>query len=208
MLREVACHIAWLSRDYNGFSANLDALAVHYSHHPGLRAQHARWVRKGKERFHKLLAVLEKANASTDWTARLADGVSTQGGEDAGYNLLTFVLDELQTDAGQLYRLNTSGRFQLVASRPDTEEPTLVAAAARSLANWLNSDEIQTADQDSEAAAMLDSQGRSYVPLWLTKPARADEVNGLVLANCSAAQLAKLSPAFVKAVAMHLEALA
>jgi hypothetical protein len=33
-------------------------------------------------------------------------------------------------------------------------------------------------------------------------------VSGLVLANCSPEQLAKLSPAFVKAVAMHLDALA
>jgi hypothetical protein len=107
-----------------------------------------------------------------------------------------------------LYRVNANGKFQLVASRPDTEEPTLVAAAARSLENWLCSDEIQTADETSETATMVDSQGRSYVPLWLTKPSRADEVSGLVLANCSADQLSKLSPAFVKAVAMHLDALA
>jgi len=207
-LRETACHIAWLAKDYNSFSSHLDALGSHYAHHPGLRAQHARWVRKGKERFRKLLVVLEKANAAKDWSARLADGVSTQGGDEAGHNLLTFVLDELQIEAGQLYRVNTNGKFQLLASRPDTEEPTLVAAAARSLENWLCSDEAQTADETSETTTMVDSQGRSYVPLWLTKPSRADEVNGLVLANCSADQLSKLSPAFVKAVAMHLDALA
>jgi hypothetical protein len=208
MLRETACHIAWLAKDYNAFSSHLDALGSHYAHHPGLRAQHARWVRKGKERFRKLLVVLEKANAAKDWTARLADGVLTQGGDDAGANLLAFVLDELQIESGQLYRMTASGKFQLLASRPDTEEPTLVAAAARSLENWLCSEELQTADEASESPTMVDSQGRSYVPLWLTKPSRADEVSGLVLANCSADQLAKLSPAFVKAVALHLDALA
>jgi hypothetical protein len=207
MLREVACHVAWLAKDYNVFSAQLDALGAHYGQHPGLRAQHARWIRKGKERFRKLLVVLEKANAAKDWSARMPEAVSTHAGEDAGHNLLAFVLDELQIDAGQLYRVNASGRFQLVAARPDTEEPTLVAAAARSLDDWQNSDEVQTADE-SETSAMMDSQGRNYLPLWLTRPGRAEEVSGLVLANCSAEQLGKLSPAFVRAVAVHLDALA
>jgi hypothetical protein len=206
-LHEAACQIAWVAKDYNAFSRHLDALGAHYAHHPGLRAQHARWVRKGKERFRKLLVVLEKANVAKDWSSRLSDGVSTQGSEDAGHNLLAFVLDELRSEAGQLYRVNASGKFELLAARPDTDEPTLVAAAARSLVNWLCSDELQTGDLETDSSAMLDSQGRSYVPLWLTKPSRADEVNGLVLANCSAEQLAKLSPAFVRAVAVHLDAL-
>lgn len=207
LLREVACQVAWLARDYNTFSAQLDALGTNYGAHPGLRAQHARWVRKGKQRFRKLLVVLEKANAAKDWSSRIGEGFTTSAGEDGGQNLLAFILDELEVHAGQLYRVSSRGKAELLASQPDAEEPALLAAALRSLDNWFSSDESQTADEETEAAGMFDSQGRSYVPLWLMKPGRADEVAGLVLAHCTADQLGKLSPAFVKAIAVHLEAI-
>jgi hypothetical protein len=205
MLHEVACEIAWLAKDYQGFSAHLDALGAYYSHHPSLRAQHARWVRKGKERFRKLLVVLEKADAIRSWSSRMTDGVSTNA-DDAGNDLLAFVLDELQADAGQLYRVDKAGKLQLAAARPDTEDPALVAAAAHSFEQWHGSDDETTADDD-EPVTLRDSSGRAYVPLWLAKPAKPNELVGLLLVRCSAEQLAQLKPAFVKAVAMHIEAL-
>jgi hypothetical protein len=209
MLYEVGCQIAWIAKDYNAFSTQVGALAAYYAHHPGLRAQHARWVRKGQERFRKLLAVLEKTNSAKDWNARITQGALTQGGgDDAGSNLLAFVLDELEVESGQLYRVSPDGKMQLIASRPDTEEPALVAAAARSLDSWFSDDEQQTADPGTETSVIADSQGRTYLPLWLTKPSRSNQVSGLVLASCTQDQLAKLNPAFVKAVAMHLDSLA
>lgn len=209
MLYEVGCHIAWLARDYNAFSSQVASLAAYYANHPGLRAQHTRWIRKGQERFRKLLAVLEKTNTARDWASRLSQTATTQGGgDDAASNLLAFVLDELQVESGQLYRVGAQGNIQLLASRPDMEEPALVAAAARSLEGWFSADDAQTADDASESSVILDSQGHAYVPLWLTKPTGKNELSGLVLASCSAEQLATLSPAFVKAVAMHLESLA
>jgi hypothetical protein len=207
MLYEVGCQIAWIAKDYNAFSTQLGALGAYYSHHPGLRAQHARWVRKGQERFRKLLAVLEKTSSAKDWNARLTPAVTQGGGDDAASNLLAFVLDELEVDSGQLYRVSSEGKLQLMAARPDTEEPALVAAAARSLDGWFGGDEEQTADSGSETSAIADSQGRTYLPLWLTKPSRSNELSGLLLANCSPEQLGKLNPAFVKAVAVHLESL-
>jgi hypothetical protein len=208
MLYEVGCQIAWIAKDYNAFSTQLGALGAYYSNHPGLRAQHARWVRKGQERFRKLLAVLEKTSSAKDWNARISQNALTQGaGEDAASNLLAFVLDELEVESGQLYRVNADGKLQLMASRPDSEEPALVAAAARSLDGWFSGDEEQTADHGTETSVIADSQGRTYVPLWLTKPSRSNEVSGLVFANCTPEQLGKLKPAFVKAVAMHLDSL-
>jgi hypothetical protein len=95
-----------------------------------------------------------------------------------------------------------------LASRPDTEEPALVAAAARSLDSWFGDDEQQTADTGTETSVIADSQGRAYLPLWLTKPSRSNELSGLVLANCTPDRLAKLNPAFIKALATHLDSLA
>ncbi len=205
MLREAACQIALIAKDYNAFSRHLDELGELYAHHPGLRARHARWVRKGRGRFHKLLAVLEKANAAKDWSAHLGQNLAERSTEGGSEYLLSFVLDALQIDAGQLYRVDAERRCQLLACRPDTDEPSLMAAVARTLDNWWTSDEEQTADEESETATIVDSQGRRYVPLWLTDPERPDEVRGLLLVNCSAERLARLTREFVKAVALHLE---
>jgi hypothetical protein len=207
MLRETACHIALLGRDYNAFSLQLDALGAVYAHHPSLRARHARWVRRGRERFRKLLAVLEKANAAKDWSARIAGQSSASTAEDRSEYLLSFVLEALQTEAGQLYRVTPERALELLASRPDADEPELAAAAERSLAAFWDSDEMQTADDEEEETAFVDSQGRTYVPLWLSKPNRADLVTGLVLVNCSTEHLSRLGQAFVAAVALQLDAI-
>ncbi|HKP55084.1 MAG TPA: ATP-binding protein, partial [Polyangiales bacterium] len=208
MLRESACRIALIAKDYASFSTQLSALGEIYANHPGLRSRHASWVREGKQRFRALIAVLEKANAAKDWSARIASRLSAHSAEDRSEYLLSFVLDELETDAGQLYRVTKEGKCQLLASRPGADEPQLMAAVEQSLITWWSSDEGQTADEETESAVLRDSHGRVYLPLWLTKPTHADELAGVVLLNCNTEQLSKLTPAFVKAVALHLETIA
>jgi hypothetical protein len=208
MLRESGCQIALIAKDYAAFSTQLAALGESYANHPGLRSRHASWVRKGKQRFRGLIAVLEKANAAKDWSARIASRLSAHSAEDRSEYLLSFVLDELEIDAGQLYRVTRDSKCQLLASRPGAEEPQLMAAVERSLVTWWSSDEGQTADEETDTALLRDSQGRMYLPLWLTRPTHAEELAGVVLLNCSTDQLSKLTPAFVKAVALHLETIA
>ncbi|HKU42133.1 MAG TPA: AAA family ATPase, partial [Polyangiales bacterium] len=204
VVRESACQVALIAKDYASFSAHLAALGESYARHPGLRSRHAAWVRKGTQRFRGLIAVLEKANAAKDWSVRIASRLSSQSAEDRSEYLLSFVLDELEIDAGQLYRVEQNGKCRLLASRPGSDEPQLMAAVERSLTTWWSADEEQTADEDTEQA-LQDSQGRTYLPLWLTKPTHADDLVGVMLLNCTPEQLSKLTPTFVKAVALHLE---
>jgi hypothetical protein len=208
MLRESACRVALIAKDYVTFSTELAALGESYANHPGLRSRHASWVRQGKQRFRGLIAVLEKANAAKDWSARIASRLSAHSAEDRSEYLLSFVLDQLEIDAGQLYRVTRDGKCELLASRPGADEPELMAAVEHSLITWWSSEEGQTGDEETDSALLRDSQGRLYLPLWLTKPTHAEELAGVVLLNCSIERLSGLTPAFVKAVALHLDTIA
>jgi hypothetical protein len=208
-LCEARCQAACIVKDYSGFAKHLELMEPIYAHHPSLRARYARWVRAGKDRFHKLLELLSKADAGALWATRTANDVRTNAPEQQGEYLLSMVLDEIEVDAGQLFRIDARGELQLLAARPTRPDPQLLQAAQRCLANWSASGEMQTADAEEEDdSALLDALGRSFTPIWLTNPARADVLTGLVLVSCSTTRLAELPAAFVRAISLHLESLA
>jgi hypothetical protein len=207
-LCEARCQAACIVKDYSGFAKHLELMEPIYAHHPSLRARHARWVRAGKDRFHKLLELLTKADAGAVWATRTANDVRAQAPEQQGEYLLSLVLDEIVVDAGQLFRIGSDGSLQLMAARPTRPDPKLLLAAARCLADWSASGDMQTADdEEDEGSEMVDALGRSFTPLWLTNPSRPDVLTGLVLVSCSTARLGELPAAFVRAISLHLETL-
>jgi hypothetical protein len=208
-LCESRCQAACIVKDYSGFAKHLELMERVYSRHPSLRARHARWVRAGQERFQKLLALLAQADAGATWTTRIARDLPSQSLEHQGDYLLALILDEIAVDAGHLFRVSSGDHLQLMAARPSRPDERLSRAAQQCFAAWSSSDELQTADGgEAEEADLADSQGRTHVPLWLTKPSQSDELTGLVLLACSSSRLAELSPAFVRAISQQLEILA
>ena len=207
-LCEARCQAACIVKDYTGFAKHLELMEPIYANHPSLRARHARWVRAGKDRFHKLLELLNKADAGALWATRTANDVRAQSLEHQAEYLLALVLDEIAVDAGQLFRIGSDGCLQLMAARPTRPDPSLLLAATRCLADWSASGDMQTADDEAVGQDVLDTLGRSYTPLWLTQPSRPDLLTGLVLVSCSTARLAELPAAFVRAISQHLETLA
>jgi hypothetical protein len=208
-LCEARCMAACIIKDYSGFAKHLEWMEPVFVRHPSLRARHARWVRAGKERFHKLLAVLIQADAGAKWATEAANDRPSQGLEHQGEYLLSMVLDAVSVDTGQLFRIGDDHSLQLLAARPTRPDPQLLRAAEHCLAAWASSDEMQTQDgDDAEDSELVDSQGRTHTPLWLTHPSRPAELTGLVLVACASTQLGSLSPAFVQAVSQQLETLA
>jgi Protein kinase domain/AAA ATPase domain len=203
-LREAACRIALLANDYRGFEAQLDALGETYAHHPGLRARHARWVRRGKQHFSKLIAVLERANAARDWSARLAAQAPLRASQDASDALLSSILEQLGSDAGRLYRLGTD-EVELLSCRPDADESALTAAVQRCIERFREADDLQT-DGETEFD-LRDAHGRVYVPLWLSDPEEPHRVTGLALIQTTPERLSQLDQNFVRAVALYFKAL-
>jgi hypothetical protein len=205
-LCEARLQAASILKDYNGFAKHLEYIEPLYANHPSLRARHARWVRGGRDRFGKLIAVLEHTPARAAWASRIQAELRVNGQAAEGEYLLSLVLSEIGLDSGQLYAIDGRGVPVLQASRPIPPDPALVSAATRCSAAWSDANELNTADADADAGQALDSDLRPHIPLWLTHSVHPDRLVGFLLLPCEPSYLGKLTPAFVRALAMQLEA--
>jgi hypothetical protein len=203
-LCETRCEAACLVKDYTGFAKHLELIEPIYAGHPSLRARHARWVRFGRERFHKLIVLLSKTSQAADWATRIHTELRVGTPAHHAEHLLSMLLEELKADYGQLFRIMRDDQLVLLAAKPSPADPQLLAAGERCLAAWLESEDVQTADGDT-GLETSDSHGRAFIPLWLTRPDHPEALCGLVLVSCSTQQLGLLSPVMVRAIAQHLE---
>lgn len=203
---QAAC---WL-KDYAGFAAHMELIEPLYANHPSLRARQARWVRAGRDRFGKLIALLENTPARAAWASRLQAELRVSEAADQGDHLLSVLLSEVALDTGQLFSVDAHGHLKLQACRPVPPDPSLLAAAPRCIAAWNDATDLTTADEDGDAGDALhlqDSYQRSHVPLWLTHSLHPERLVGFLLLPCEAAYLGKLSHAFVRALSLQLQTL-
>lgn len=206
-LCETGCEIALRLEDHELFLRHYKPMAELFSQHPGLRAVAERWRRMARERFKRASVAANEGGAApdVDWHTRIATSIGTQSHEERASYLLSLLLEQTESECGQLYRIDSSGRPMLVASRPTPADPSLLVYAAKCCGNR-TTDVTQSLSSDAEVT--LDSGGQRYELLWLTQNDDPDQTHGLVLIGASLTALAAITPALRQAVTQQLQQLA
>ena len=143
-----------------------------------------------------------------DWAKRLQTVLATQSVDDQAHYLLMVLLEEVESEIGQLYRVDAGGQPQLVACRPKPPDPKLLLQARRCCETFSVSERTVTAGMTSVIGSILDSQGTLFEPIGLPHPEEPDRLQGMLFVPASAARLGALTPALRLAISQQLGMLA
>jgi hypothetical protein len=202
---EMGCKIALLLEDRPMFARHFALMSELYTSHAGLQARAAQLRRTARSLFEG--STVEAFDPEVaDWQTRIATMLGTHGAQEQADYLLSLMLEEAEAEHGQLYRLDEDERPILMATRPRTPDPMLLAQIARCCAERRD-DTAVTQTLSGEKGGVVDSAGLRYELVWLADPVERDRTRGLVVIAAQPHKLSAVTRGLRQAVSEHLQQL-
>ena len=124
---EYRCRIALMMNDEPAFAAHHGQLTELYKNHPALRGRYERLQRSARQLFESQVrdpAPGDDEAQGLDWAKRLQTVLATQSVDDQADYLLSLLLDEVESEVGQLYRVDATGAAAADRQPPKTPIPS------------------------------------------------------------------------------------